>query len=87
MAGFSGGPDWRDGVITAAPPRMTAENPTNTEPAAFEGAVGLDGSEKIVGAGRGKPASGGGARGGFEHRIENPLVEADSDADDGGDGF
>ena len=76
----------RDGVITTAPPWMTAENPANSIPRAAEGAVALDGFEKIVRT-RGRVAASGGRAGGeFEHRAEDPLVEkTDDKPDDGAD--
>jgi len=37
-----------DGVIAAATPGMTAKNPANAEGASFEGAVKLNGFEKVV---------------------------------------
>jgi len=67
---------------------MTAENPANAEPCAAEGAVGFDGFEEVVGAGGGVAAAGGGAGDDLQHRVEEPLVEADEEADepDGGAG-
>ena len=48
--------------------------------------MGFHGLEKIVGAGGGVAASGTGTSRKFEHRIEEPLVKTDPDADEGGDG-
>ena len=71
----------RDGVITAAPPGMTAENPTNSIPGAEEGAVVFDGLEKIVRTGGLIAATHAGTGDDFEHRIEDPLVKTDQDSD------
>jgi hypothetical protein len=42
--------------------------------------VKLDGLQEIVGASGGKTAASGGSGGEFQHRIEDPLVEADQDS-------
>jgi hypothetical protein len=73
----------RDGVITTAPPWMTAENPANSIPRATKRSMKLDGLKEEVRASRGKPASGTGTGGVFQHRTEDPLVEADHDANEG----
>ncbi len=73
----------RDGVITTAPPWMTAENPANANPRAAEGAVKFDGLQEIIRAGGGKPTAGRRPGGEFEHRIEDSLVKTDRQADDG----
>ena len=71
-----------DGVITTATPWMTAENPTNAMPRAAERAVALDSLEEIVGAARLVAATHARAGDGFQHRIENPLVNTDQHPDD-----
>src|SRR6478609_9675490 len=73
----------RDGVITAATPGMTAENPTNSIPRAAEGTVELDGLKIIIGTARRVAAAHGRAGGGFQHRIEDPLIETDQETDHG----
>ncbi len=72
----------RDRVITTAPPWMTAENPANSEPRAFEWSVGFHSLEKIVRTTRRVAAAGSRSGGELEHRIEDPLVKTDHHADD-----
>ena len=74
-------PGWRDGVITAAAPWMTAENPTNSIPRAAEWAVALDGLEEIVRAARFVAAAHAGTGDGFQHGIKDPLVKSDEESD------
>src|SRR5688572_9631815 len=73
----------RDGVITAATPGMTAENPTNSIPRAAEGAVELHGLKVIVRATWRVAAAHGRTGGDFQHRIEDPLIQTDQEADHG----
>lgn len=74
------------GVITTAPPRMTAENPTNAIPSTYERAVSLDGLEEIVGAGGCVAAASGWACGEFQHRAEDALVKTNQESNDGDGG-
>jgi hypothetical protein len=61
---------------------MTAENPANAIPRPAERAVGFDGFEKVVRAGGLETAAGVRSAQSLQHRIEEPLVEADDQADD-----
>lgn len=74
------------GVITTAPPRMTAENPTNAIPSACERAVSLDGLKEIVGAGGRVAAASGWPCGEFQHGAEDALVKTDQEPNDGDGG-
>ena len=76
-------PGRRNGVITAATPRMTAENPTNSPPRTAKGAVKFDRLEEIVRAARLVAAAHAGAGDNLEHRIEDPLIEEDHQPDRG----
>jgi len=79
-------PGLRDGVITPAPPWMTAENPASAEPRAFPGTMEFHGLQKIAGTGRLVPASRPWTAEHFEHRAEHLLVPSDRKADQAGDG-
>ena len=82
MVGFRVGRR-RDGVITAATPRMTAENPADSKPRSAERPVEVNGLQEIARTGGRVAAAGGRTGGELEQRAEDPLIETDHHADDG----
>ena len=72
----------RDGVITTAPPRMTAENPADPEPRTFDGSVGLDGLQEVVRTARREATATVRPAQRLEDGVEENLVASDGDADE-----
>jgi len=87
LGGAAGGmtgriPPRRDGVITTAPPWMTAENPANPEPGTTERAVELHRLEEIVRTARLATTAAVRSAGRLKQRIEENLVAADQQPDE-----